>query len=38
MKLDGGSMLQMYRTMLRIRLFEERVDELVLKGQIHGTT
>ena len=38
MKLDNGSMLQIYRTMLRIRLFEERVDELVLKGQIHGTT
>ncbi len=38
MKLDNGSMLAIYRTMLTIRLFEERVDEFVLKGLIHGTT
>jgi hypothetical protein len=38
MNLDAMTLLGMCRTMLTIRLFEERVDELVLKGQIHGTT
>ncbi|HSB73029.1 MAG TPA: thiamine pyrophosphate-dependent dehydrogenase E1 component subunit alpha [Candidatus Methylomirabilis sp.] len=38
MSLGATKLLEMYRTMLRIRLFEERVDELVLTGQIHGTT
>ena len=35
---DAPRLLEAYRTMLKIRRFEERVDELVLKGQIHGTT
>ncbi len=38
MNLEAAALLAMYRTMLTIRRFEERVDELVLKGQIHGTT
>lgn len=38
MREDTPRLLEMYRTMLKIRRFEERVDELVLKGQIHGTT
>ncbi len=38
MNLDSTTLLGMYRTMLTIRRFEEQVDELVLKGQIHGTT
>lgn len=38
MNLDATALCAMHRTMLTIRLFEERVDELVLKGQIHGTT
>jgi acetoin:2,6-dichlorophenolindophenol oxidoreductase subunit alpha len=38
MSLDATAMLGMYRTMLRIRLFEERVDELMMQGAIHGTT
>jgi len=38
MSLDTAAMLGMYRTMLRIRLFEERVDVLMMQGMIHGTT
>ena len=38
MRLDTAAMLGMYRTMLRIRLFEERVDVLMMQGMIHGTT
>jgi pyruvate dehydrogenase E1 component alpha subunit len=38
MLLTTEMLLGMYRTMLRIRLFEERVDELMMKGLIHGTT
>jgi len=38
MILGAIELLAIYRTMLRIRLFEERVDEFVLKGLIHGTT
>ena len=30
--------LEWYRTMLRIRLFEEKVQELFMTGQIQGTT
>ncbi len=35
---EAARLLEAYRTMLKIRRFEERVDELVLKGEIHGTT
>ena len=38
MSLTTEMLLDMYRNMLRIRLFEERVDELMMKGLIHGTT
>jgi pyruvate dehydrogenase E1 component alpha subunit len=31
-------MLELYRTMLTIRLFEEEVDALMMQGRIHGTT
>ena len=30
--------LDWYRTMVRIRLFEEKVQELFMSGQIQGTT
>ncbi len=30
--------LDWYRTMVRIRLFEEKVQELFMTGQIQGTT
>src|SRR5688572_27474113 len=30
--------LEWYRTMVRIRLFEEKVQELFMTGQIQGTT
>jgi pyruvate dehydrogenase E1 component alpha subunit len=38
MDLNERMLLEMYRTMLKIRLFEEQVDALVLQGAIHGTT
>ncbi len=38
MSLEETELLNLYRMMLRIRLFEERVDDLVLRGEIHGTT
>lgn len=36
MKLERDSLLKLYRTMLTIRLFEERVQELFLAGEIPG--
>ena len=38
MSLTNETLLEMYRTMLKIRLFEERVDALMMQGRIHGTT
>ncbi|MBI4536842.1 MAG: thiamine pyrophosphate-dependent dehydrogenase E1 component subunit alpha [candidate division NC10 bacterium] len=38
MSLTIEALLGMYRTMVRIRAFEERVDDLMMKGLIHGTT
>ncbi len=38
MSLTNETLLEMYRTMVRIRLFEERVDVLMMQGLIHGTT
>jgi acetoin:2,6-dichlorophenolindophenol oxidoreductase subunit alpha len=38
MVLTNEGLLELYRTMLRIRLFEERVDTLMMQGRIHGTT
>ncbi len=29
---------EMLRTMYRIRAFEEKVDELFMRGEVHGTT
>ena len=34
----AAALVGMYRTMVRIRLFEEEVDRLMLAGTIHGTT
>jgi pyruvate dehydrogenase E1 component alpha subunit len=35
---EAAALVGMYRTMVRIRLFEEEVDRLMLAGMIHGTT
>lgn len=35
---EAAALVDMYRSMVRIRLFEEQVDDLMLKGMIHGTT
>jgi pyruvate dehydrogenase E1 component alpha subunit len=38
MSLKTETLLEMYRTMLTIRLFEERANALMMQGRIHGTT
>lgn len=36
--LSISQLLTMLRTMYRIRAFEEKVDELFMRGEMHGTT
>lgn len=38
MKVETATHLQWYEQMLKIRLFEEKVQELFMEGLIHGTT
>jgi pyruvate dehydrogenase E1 component alpha subunit len=35
--LSKGDLVQMYRTMIKIRLFEEMADKLYAMGKVHGT-
>ncbi|GAC1657321.1 MAG: thiamine pyrophosphate-dependent dehydrogenase E1 component subunit alpha [Ktedonobacteraceae bacterium] len=37
-KLSSQQLLNMLNTMYRIRVFEEKVDELFMRGEVHGTT
>lgn len=37
-KLSSQQLLNMLNTMYRIRTFEEKVDELFMRGEVHGTT
>lgn len=37
-ELSRSQLLSMLRTMYRIRAFEEKVDELFMRGEMHGTT
>jgi len=36
MKYSNDFLLELYRTMVRIRLFETRTEELFLKGEVLG--
>ena len=35
--LDNDTLMNMYRTMIKIRLFEEKADQLYALGKVHGT-
>lgn len=35
--LDNDALVNMYRTMIKIRLFEEKADQLYALGKVHGT-
>ncbi len=35
--LDNDTLVNMYRTMIKIRLFEEKADQLYALGKVHGT-